>query len=189
MASEHWISIVAQTADILLDDTTQREALLYFLHEYVAGSMSVDALVLSLFHLMDSTQKLSLLEEIRNIIAAQDITRYDSLTSGMKTEWMMSPATLFAGISQSIAELNMIDVPQTPVSPSFPLPSISSTSALLKPSLKAPVSFAAAEQTSGESSLMTSMPSQSGSTLHPQGTWLRYAGRPLPVRAVVVQTS
>lgn len=147
---------------------------MYFLREYVSGSMGVDAMVLSLFHLMDSTHKLSLLDDIRSIIAAQDIARYDSLTSGMKTEWMMSPAKLFAGISPSTADLGLdaisnysLGFSHTPVTPPLPLTnSLSATHAsnsALKSAMKSPgvsMSFSSLDNVqSVQNSTLLSVPS------------------------------
>ncbi|GAV06438.1 hypothetical protein RvY_16432 [Ramazzottius varieornatus] len=107
-SASYWLSVVEKNANILLDDETQKEALLYFLREYLNGSMGVDVLVLSLFQSIDSLPKFQLLDDIRNMVAVQDILRYDTLTSNLKTEWMSSPINLFSGIHHSNTELDFL---------------------------------------------------------------------------------
>ncbi|EDO44244.1 predicted protein, partial [Nematostella vectensis] len=51
----------------------------YYIREYTKGWISVDAFVLALFDLLSSPSKLSLLSEIRGVIAAKDIDRFDDL--------------------------------------------------------------------------------------------------------------
>ncbi|OWA53701.1 putative Whirlin [Hypsibius exemplaris] len=144
-SAEYWTNVVERNAEQLLKDETEKEALMYFLREYGTGALGVDALVLSLFHTMDSLPNFQLLDDIRNLISPEDISRYDSLMSGMKTELMSSPGNSlsrsFTGEelfpSSSSFNDDIAFIKPLPQLPTMPLKSaIKSTSFIATPPVK-----------------------------------------------------
>ncbi|NWI45314.1 WHRN protein, partial [Picathartes gymnocephalus] len=57
----------------------ERATMGYYLDEYKEGNISVDALVMALFELLNTHAKFSLLSEVRGVISPQDLDRFDSL--------------------------------------------------------------------------------------------------------------
>ncbi|KAM8803814.1 whirlin isoform 2-T2 [Rhynchonycteris naso] len=57
----------------------ERATMAYYLEEYRAGSVSVEALVMALFELLNTHAKFSLLSEVRGTVAPQDLDRFDHL--------------------------------------------------------------------------------------------------------------
>ncbi|XP_032241954.2 whirlin isoform X3 [Nematostella vectensis] len=68
----------------------------YYIREYTKGWISVDAFVLALFDLLSSPSKLSLLSEIRGVIAAKDIDRFDDLVLKKEIQAMKARRTLYS---------------------------------------------------------------------------------------------
>ncbi|XP_014664433.1 PREDICTED: whirlin-like [Priapulus caudatus] len=62
----------------LLNDT-ERKTMGYYLDEYGKTNVTVDALVLALFELFDTDAKFMLLPEVRGLISAKDLEKFDSL--------------------------------------------------------------------------------------------------------------
>ncbi|XP_069868363.1 whirlin isoform X5 [Dipodomys merriami] len=60
----------------------------YYLGQYRGGSISVEALVLALFELLDTHAKFSLLSEVRGSISPQDLGRFDHLVLRREIESM-----------------------------------------------------------------------------------------------------
>ncbi|XP_065068288.1 uncharacterized protein LOC135693678 isoform X2 [Rhopilema esculentum] len=54
-------------------------SLKYYISEYIQGSIHVEGLVISLFHLFDSSKKISLLNDVRSVIFPQDLDVFDRL--------------------------------------------------------------------------------------------------------------
>ncbi|XP_036915023.1 whirlin isoform X3 [Sturnira hondurensis] len=66
----------------------ERATMAYYLEEYRSGSVSVDALVMALFELLNTHAKFSLLSEVRGTIAPQDLGRFDHLVLKREIESM-----------------------------------------------------------------------------------------------------
>ncbi|XP_064234696.1 whirlin isoform X2 [Aotus nancymaae] len=76
----------------------------YYLDEYRGGSVSVEALVMALFELLNTHAKFSLLSEVRGTISPQDLERFDHLVLRREIESMKArqPAGPGAGDTYSM---------------------------------------------------------------------------------------
>ncbi|XP_062938483.1 whirlin isoform X2 [Cynocephalus volans] len=66
----------------------ERATMAYYLDEYRSGGVSVEALVMALFELLNTHAKFSLLSEVRSIISPQDLDRFDHLVLRREIESM-----------------------------------------------------------------------------------------------------
>ncbi|XP_054514988.1 whirlin isoform X3 [Pan troglodytes] len=66
----------------------ERTTMAYYLDEYRGGSVSVEALVMALFELLNTHAKFSLLSEVRGTISPQDLERFDHLVLRREIESM-----------------------------------------------------------------------------------------------------
>ncbi|NXJ61832.1 WHRN protein, partial [Rostratula benghalensis] len=66
----------------------ERATMAYYLDEYKEGNISVDALVMAFFELLNTHAKFSLLSEVRGVISPQDLDRFDSLVLKREIESM-----------------------------------------------------------------------------------------------------
>uniref|UniRef100_A0A8C3X0Y7 Whirlin n=1 Tax=Catagonus wagneri TaxID=51154 RepID=A0A8C3X0Y7_9CETA len=66
----------------------ERATMAYYLEEYRGGSVSVEALVMALFELLNTHAKFSLLSEVRGTISPQDLDRFDHLVLRQEIESM-----------------------------------------------------------------------------------------------------
>ncbi|NWS24388.1 WHRN protein, partial [Polioptila caerulea] len=76
----------------------ERATMGYYLDEYKEGNISVDALVMALFELLNTHAKFSLLSEVRGVISPQDLDRFDNLVlkreiESMKARQPVGPST------------------------------------------------------------------------------------------------
>ncbi|XP_063265452.1 whirlin isoform X2 [Prinia subflava] len=76
----------------------ERATMAYYLDEYKEGNISVDALVMALFELLNTHAKFSLLSEVRGVISPQDLDRFDNLVlkreiESMKARQPAAPST------------------------------------------------------------------------------------------------
>ncbi|XP_029685463.1 whirlin-like isoform X2 [Takifugu rubripes] len=67
-----------QQAYMLLTEP-ERETMAYYLQEYQEGHIAVQALVMALFELFNTHAKLSMLAEVRSLVALQDLELFDRL--------------------------------------------------------------------------------------------------------------
>nr|XP_030714764.1 whirlin isoform X1 [Globicephala melas] len=76
----------------------------YYLEEYRGGSVSVDALVMALFELLNTHAKFLLLSEVRGTISPQDLDRFDHLVLRREIESMKArqPPSPVAGDTYSM---------------------------------------------------------------------------------------
>ncbi|XP_051907046.1 whirlin isoform X2 [Hippocampus zosterae] len=58
---------------------SERQTMGYYLEEYRDGHVGVEQLVMALFELLNTHAKFSLLSEVRGLVAAQDLERFDGL--------------------------------------------------------------------------------------------------------------
>ncbi|XP_078231162.1 whirlin isoform X2 [Callithrix jacchus] len=82
----------------------ERATMAYYLDEYRGGSVSVEALVMALFELLNTHAKFSLLSEVRGTISPQDLERFDHLVLRREIESMKArqPAGPGAGDTYSM---------------------------------------------------------------------------------------
>ncbi|XP_039330662.2 whirlin isoform X2 [Saimiri boliviensis] len=82
----------------------ERATMAYYLDEYRGGSISVEALVMALFELLNTHAKFSLLSEVRGTISPQDLERFDHLVLRREIESMKArqPAGPGAGDAYSM---------------------------------------------------------------------------------------
>uniref|UniRef100_A0A8D0GEQ1 Whirlin n=1 Tax=Sphenodon punctatus TaxID=8508 RepID=A0A8D0GEQ1_SPHPU len=66
----------------------ERATMGYYLDEYKENNISVDALVMALFELLNTQAKFSLLSEVRGVISPQDLDRFDNLVLKREIESM-----------------------------------------------------------------------------------------------------
>ncbi|XP_036117367.1 whirlin isoform X2 [Molossus molossus] len=66
----------------------ERATMAYYLEQYRGGSVSVEALVMALFELLNTHAKFSLLSEVRGTISPQDLDRFDHLVLRREIESM-----------------------------------------------------------------------------------------------------
>ncbi|TSK72075.1 Whirlin [Bagarius yarrelli] len=57
----------------------ERQTMSYYIQEYRSGHIGVEQLVMALFELLNTHAKFSLLSEMRGLITAQDLERFDAL--------------------------------------------------------------------------------------------------------------
>ncbi|KAK2912112.1 hypothetical protein Q8A67_004245 [Cirrhinus molitorella] len=70
-----WSSLEEQAYMLLTD--TERQTMSYYLLEYQRAHIGVEPLAMALFELFNTHAKLSLLAEVRTLIAPQDLERFD----------------------------------------------------------------------------------------------------------------
>ncbi|XP_060056007.1 whirlin [Erinaceus europaeus] len=82
----------------------ERATMAYYLEEYRRGSVSVEALVMALFELLNTHAKFSLLSEVRGTVCPQDLDRFDHLVLRREIESMKArqPAGPGAGDTYSM---------------------------------------------------------------------------------------
>nr|XP_014352738.1 PREDICTED: whirlin [Latimeria chalumnae] len=66
----------------------ERGTMAYYLDEYKENHITVEALVMALFELLNTHAKFSLLSEVRGLITAQDLDRFDNLVLKREIESM-----------------------------------------------------------------------------------------------------
>ncbi|MBZ3889866.1 Whirlin [Sciurus carolinensis] len=66
----------------------ERATMTYYLDEYRRGSVSVEALVMALFELLNTHAKFAVLSEVRGTISPQDLERFDHLVLRREIESM-----------------------------------------------------------------------------------------------------
>ncbi|XP_057578374.1 whirlin [Hippopotamus amphibius kiboko] len=79
--------LLEERARHLLDEQ-ERVTMAYYLEEYRGRSVSVEALVMALFELLNTHAKFSLLSEVRGTISPQDLDRFDHLVLRREIESM-----------------------------------------------------------------------------------------------------
>ncbi|XP_039362826.1 whirlin isoform X2 [Mauremys reevesii] len=87
-------SLVNQTRVMLeeqarhLLNEQERATMAYYLDEYKETNISIDALVMALFELLNTHAKFSLLSEVRGVVAPQDLNRFNNLVLKREIESM-----------------------------------------------------------------------------------------------------
>ncbi|XP_042642756.1 whirlin isoform X5 [Tyto alba] len=89
----------------------ERATMGYYLDEYKEGNISVDALVMALFELLNTHAKFSLLSEVRGVISPQDLDRFDNLV--LKREIESMKARQLSGASAGTDSYSMMSYSDT----------------------------------------------------------------------------
>ncbi|XP_040860418.1 whirlin isoform X1 [Ochotona curzoniae] len=87
----------------------ERATLAYYLQEYRVGSVSVDALTMALFELLNTHAKFSLLSEVRGVISPQDLDRFDHLVLRREIESMKARQPLGPGAGDTYSMVSYSD--------------------------------------------------------------------------------
>ncbi|XP_058528308.1 whirlin isoform X2 [Ochotona princeps] len=87
----------------------ERATLAYYLQEYRVGSVSVDALTMALFELLNTHAKFSLLSEVRGVISPQDLDRFDHLVLRREIESMKAQQPLGPGAGDTYSMVSYSD--------------------------------------------------------------------------------
>ncbi|NXL51517.1 WHRN protein, partial [Podilymbus podiceps] len=110
----------------------ERATMGYYLDEYKEGNISVDALVMALFELLNTHAKFSLLSEVRGVISPQDLDRFDNLV--LKREIESMKARQPSGPSISTDSYSMMSYSDTVSSSSSHFTATTVSSARVSPS-------------------------------------------------------
>ncbi|XP_069746278.1 whirlin isoform X3 [Narcine bancroftii] len=93
--SQVMLSSLVNQARALLDEQArhllnehEQATMAYYLDEYKENNISVQALVMALFELLNTHAKFSLLSEVRGVITPQDLDRFDSMVLRREIESM-----------------------------------------------------------------------------------------------------
>ncbi|XP_072096053.1 whirlin isoform X1 [Mobula birostris] len=93
--SQVMLSSLVNQARAMLDEQArhllneqEQATMAYYLNEYTESNISVQALVMALFELLNTHAKFSLLSEVRSIITPQDLDRFDSMVLRREIESM-----------------------------------------------------------------------------------------------------
>ncbi|XP_057354957.1 whirlin isoform X6 [Manis pentadactyla] len=87
----------------------ERTTMAYYLEEYRGGSISVGALVMALFELLNTHAKFSLLSEVRGIISPQDLDCFDHLVLRREIESMKARQPLGPGAGDTYSVVSCSD--------------------------------------------------------------------------------
>ncbi|XP_070374977.1 whirlin isoform X6 [Equus asinus] len=80
------VALEEQARHVLTEQ--ERATMAYYLEEYRGGSVSVEALVMALFELLNTHTKFSILSDVRGTISPQDLDRFDHLVLRREIESM-----------------------------------------------------------------------------------------------------
>ncbi|XP_048414713.2 whirlin isoform X2 [Stegostoma tigrinum] len=93
--SQVMLSNLVNQARAMLDEQArhllnehERKTMSYYLDEYKENNVTVQALVMALFELLNTHAKFSLLSEVRSVISPQDLDRFDNMVLKREIESM-----------------------------------------------------------------------------------------------------
>ncbi|MBN3323858.1 WHRN protein, partial [Atractosteus spatula] len=89
----------------------ERQTMAYYLEEYRDGHIGVEQLVMALFELLNTHAKFSLLSEVRGLVAAQDVERFDSMVLRREIEGMKARQGQGAGAGAD--SFSLVSYPDT----------------------------------------------------------------------------
>ncbi|XP_032905158.1 whirlin isoform X1 [Amblyraja radiata] len=102
--SQVMLSSLVNQARAMLDEQArhllnehEQATMAYYLDEYTENNISVQALVMALFELLNTHAKFSLLSEVRGIVTPQDLDRFDSMVLRREIESMKARQTSSTG--------------------------------------------------------------------------------------------
>ncbi|XP_031233500.1 whirlin isoform X7 [Mastomys coucha] len=114
--SQVTLSSLGNQTRALLDDQArhllteqERATMMYYLDQYRGGAISVEALVMALFELLNTHAKFSLLSEVRGIILPQDLDRFDHLVLRREIESMKARQPPGPGVGDTYSMVSYSD--------------------------------------------------------------------------------
>uniref|UniRef100_A0A0G2K2B2 Whirlin n=1 Tax=Rattus norvegicus TaxID=10116 RepID=A0A0G2K2B2_RAT len=114
--SQVTLSSLGNQTRALLDDQArhllteqERATMMYYLDQYRGGTISVEALVMALFELLNTHAKFSLLSEVRGIISPQDLDRFDHLVLRREIESMKARQPPGPGVGDTYSMVSYSD--------------------------------------------------------------------------------
>ncbi|XP_034357845.1 whirlin isoform X5 [Arvicanthis niloticus] len=114
--SQVTLSSLGNQTRALLDDQArhllteqERATMMYYLDQYRGGAISVEALVMALFELLNTHAKFSLLSEVRGIISPQDLDHFDHLVLRREIESMKARQPPGPGVGDTYSMVSYSD--------------------------------------------------------------------------------
>lgn len=114
--SQVTLSSLGNQTRALLDDQArhllteqERATMMYYLAQYRGGTISVEAMVMALFELLNTHAKFSLLSEVRSIISPQDLDRFDHLVLRREIESMKARQPPGPGVGDTYSMVSYSD--------------------------------------------------------------------------------
>ncbi|XP_055467566.1 whirlin isoform X6 [Psammomys obesus] len=114
--SQVTLSSLGNQTRALLDDQArhllteqERATMMYYLDQYRGGAISVEALVMALFELLNTHAKFSILSEVRGTILPQDLDRFDHLVLRREIESMKARQPPGPGVGDTYSMVSYSD--------------------------------------------------------------------------------
>ncbi|KAK3555452.1 hypothetical protein QTP86_016099 [Hemibagrus guttatus] len=92
---------------------TERQTMNYYIQEYRSGHIGVEQLVMALFELLNTHAKFSLLSEMRGLISAQDLERFDAMVLHREIEALKARQGAAGGAALHTDSFSMVSYPDT----------------------------------------------------------------------------
>ncbi|GAA6097071.1 whirlin isoform X2 [Tachysurus ichikawai] len=91
----------------------ERQTMSYYIQEYNRGHIGVEQLVMALFELLNTQAKFSLMSEMRGLISAQDLERFDALVLRKEIEALKARQGAAGGAALHTDSFSMVSYPDT----------------------------------------------------------------------------
>uniref|UniRef100_A0A3B4ZMQ8 Whirlin a n=1 Tax=Stegastes partitus TaxID=144197 RepID=A0A3B4ZMQ8_9TELE len=91
----------------------ERQTMGYYVEEYRDGHIGVDQLVMALFELLNTHAKFSLLSEVRGLVTAQDLERFDGLVLRREIQALKARQGTAGATALQPDSLSMVSYPDT----------------------------------------------------------------------------
>ncbi|XP_054875437.1 whirlin isoform X3 [Amphiprion ocellaris] len=91
----------------------ERQTMGYYVEEYRDGHIGVDQLVMALFELLNTHAKFSLLSEVRGLVTAQDLERFDGLVLRREIQALKARQGTAGASALQPDSLSMVSYPDT----------------------------------------------------------------------------
>ncbi|XP_060791527.1 whirlin [Neoarius graeffei] len=91
----------------------ERQTMSYYIQEYRNGHVGVEQLVMALFELLNTHAKFSLLSEMRGLVSAQDLERFDALVLRREIEALKARQGAAGGAGVHTDSFSMVSYPDT----------------------------------------------------------------------------
>uniref|UniRef100_A0A3B1JYW9 Whirlin n=1 Tax=Astyanax mexicanus TaxID=7994 RepID=A0A3B1JYW9_ASTMX len=91
----------------------ERQTMNYYIQEYRDGHIGVEQLVMALFELLNTHAKFSLLSEVRGLVSAQDLERFDALVLRREIEALKARQGAAGAAALHPDSFSMVSYPDT----------------------------------------------------------------------------
>ncbi|XP_072518109.1 whirlin isoform X4 [Salminus brasiliensis] len=91
----------------------ERQTMSYYIQEYRDGHIGVEQLVMALFELLNTHAKFSLLSEVRGLVSAQDLERFDALVLRREIEALKARQGAAGAAALHPDSFSMVSYPDT----------------------------------------------------------------------------